>query len=625
MGILEEKVRTLPESPGVYLMKGEGDTVLYVGKAKDLRARIRAYTGSGATGSIKNRFLLPKVRDLDYIVTQTEKEALLLENTLIKKYRPHYNVVFKDDKTYLHLVIDLKSPYPRIALARRPETEPGLLVFGPYASASAARETLRQIQRVYPLRTCKDRECFSRTRPCINYQMRRCLGPCVRGVSEQAYREMVDQAIMVLQGRSEELVEILERKMEEASEAMRYEEAAVLRDRIRAVRVTVEQQRVVSASRTHQDVFGIHLEGSRAELCLLQIRNGSLVDRKGFTFTHLIMEPPEFLASFLLQYYSRQTPAGIPEEIVLPFEPEGKKLLEETLSDLRKGKVSLCVPKRAKKHELLLMANLNAETRYRETIAQNRACVSAMDEVRSRLGMDRLPRRIDCIDISAIQGRMAVGARVTFKEGLPYKEGYRRYRIEAAVGADDYAMMYEVLRRSYGGAAGPEDMPDLLLVDGGKGHMAIALRALKDMGIRPFQVAAMAKGRHRGAQGRGGVEYAVDRDRVFVPGRFDPVRFNVRSPGFRLLQQVRNEAHRFANAYHRRLRSTSIEETELEAIPGVGKRRRVVLFAHFGDIEQIRKAGIEELSQVPHIPADVAERIWRHFHSPEGRGKAGTS
>jgi excinuclease ABC subunit C len=613
MGVLEEKIPTLPDAPGVYLMKGSEGTVIYVGKAKDLRARIRAYIGSAAISSPKSRFLVPKVQELEYIVTGTEKEALLLENTLIKKYRPRYNVTLKDDKTYLSLVIDLNHPFPRIALVRRPEHKVGVLIFGPYASASAARETLRQIHKLYPLRTCKDSDFRNRTRPCLNCQMHRCPGPCVGGISQEAYREMVDQAIMVLQGRSEDLITLLEKKMSEASEAMRFEEAALLRDRIRAVRLTVEQQRVVTTSRIDRDVYGLYQEGSTIELSILLIRRGNLVECKGFSFSQVPLESSEVLASFLIQYYSIQGESG-PEEVLLPIEPEGFTLLKEMLRERMKGSFRLMVPHRAEKYQLVLMANLNAKTRYQDKIVEDRLHWIAMEEIKERFRMDRLPRRIECFDISAMQGTMAVGSQVSFTDGVPDKEGYRRYRIQVPVGADDYGMMYEVLFRRYERAKHEGDLPDLLLVDGGKGHLNVALRVLKDLGIKGIKVAGIAKLREteRGSKGRADQERVGDR--IFLPGQVHPVRFSTHSQGHRLVQQVRNEAHRFAITYHRRLRSKAIQGSELDTIPGVGGARKRSLLAHFGDIELIRKATVDQLSTVPNIPRYVAERIWDHLH-----------
>ena len=614
MGILEEKAPLFPEGPGVYLMRGPGGTVLYVGKAKDLRARIRAYVGTAASNSAKSRLLVPKVQELDYIVTGTEKEALLLENTLIKKYRPRYNVTLKDDKTYLSLVIDLNHPFPRITVARRPEPGSGRLVFGPYASASAARETLRQIHKLYPLRVCRDTLFHRRKRPCLNCQMHRCLGPCLGGISKEAYREMVEQASMILQGRSEELVRLLETHMSEASEAMRFEEAAAMRDRVRAVRLTMEQQRVVSACGFDRDVYGLWQEGSLVELSLLVVRSGSLVECKGFSFSEVLLEPPELLGSFLMQYYSLQVDR-IPEEILLPFEPEGFRLLRETLREMRNGAIRILVPKRGEKYQLILMANLNAKTRYQERMVEGRKHWGAMEEIKEKLRMDALPRRIECFDISGIQGKMTVGSRVTFTDGAPDKHGYRRYRIKVPVGADDYGMMYEVLSRRYGQDRREDDLPDLLLVDGGKGHVNVALRVLKDMGIRGVKVAGIAKMREArwSAQERG--EGGKGMDHIFVPEQVHSVRFTAHSHGLCLLQRVRDEAHRFALAYHRTLRSRAIQGSQLDTIPGVGAARKKSLLLHFGDIELVKEATVEQLCNVPRVPRHVAESIWSHFRA----------
>jgi excinuclease ABC subunit C len=345
---IEELIPRLPVQPGVYLMKGDEGKVLYVGKAKNLRARLRSYVGPGAEAYPKVRFLMPKVKELDHIVTKTEKEALLLENTLIKRYRPRYNVNLRDDKTYLHIMVDRNHPFPRFVPVRRPQARAGRLLFGPYSSASSMRDTLRQIHKMYPLRTCSDREFQTRKRPCLQYQMGRCSGACAREISAEKYNEMVDQAVLILQGKIDEVVRILEKEMKEASENTRFEEAAQIRDRIRGIRLTMERQRVVGSQEEDRDVIGLYEEGGHVEISLLLIREGNLVERRGFPFSETVIPAPELLRSFLLQYYS-QPGRSIPAEILLPLELEDREAAEGFLSDLRQASCSLRTPQRGER------------------------------------------------------------------------------------------------------------------------------------------------------------------------------------------------------------------------------------------------------------------------------------
>ncbi|MEW6439364.1 MAG: excinuclease ABC subunit UvrC [bacterium] len=625
MDPVEEKIRRVPGQPGVYVMKSAQGAVLYVGKAKNLRARLRSYVGGGARDLPKVRFLMPKVKDLECIVTGTEKEALLLENTLIKQHRPRYNINLKDDKTYLHILLDRSRPFPRFEAVRRPEPGPERDIFGPYASAAAVRQTLRQLYRLYPLRTCKDGELGRRRRPCLWYQMGRCAGVCVGKISREKYMEMVDQAVLVLQGKNEELIRLLQQKMQEAAEALRYEEAAALRDRIQAVRATLEQQRVVDADPADRDVIGAFEKDRVAEIAVLKIRNGSLVERKGFFFADIVTPLDELLSSFLVQYYWRPG-EGPPEEILLPVELEDQAAIEEALRDLRGAACRLLTPRRGDKAELVKLAADNATALWEEQTREDTNRYVAIDEVRRKLALERPPRRIECFDISNLHGEMAVGSRVAFRDGSPYRDGYRRYKIRVPRGADDYGMMYEVLLRRFQRGKEEGDFPDLLLVDGGKGHLQVAVRVLRDLGIEDVPAASIAKvrGRRRGvldlppSDGGGGA------DRIFVPGKVNPLRFPARSKGFHLLQRIRDEAHRFAVSYHRKLRSRALQESELDAIPGVGRARKRALLESLGDTGRIRGASVEELRRVPGMTARAAEAVFGYFHpaAPAGEVKA---
>jgi excinuclease ABC subunit C len=595
-------------------MKGGQGKVLYVGKAKNLKARVRSYVGPGAEANPKVRFLMPKVKKLDYIVTRTEKEALLLENTLIKRHRPRYNVNLRDDKTYLHILVDRNHPFPRLVPVRRPDAKPGRLIFGPYSSAVAMRDTLRQIHKMFPLRTCSDREFQTRKRPCLQYQMGRCSGACVGRNSPEEYGEMLDQAVLILQGRSDELVRILEGEMEKAAAEVRFEEAAQIRDRIRGIRLTMERQRVVGSQEEDRDVVGLYEEGGLAEISLLLVRDGSLVERRGFPFSETVIPRPELLRSFLLQYYAQQG-RSIPSEILLPMPVEDREAVEELLSDLRGGPCSLKTPKRGEKKHLVSLAQLNAKSLHEEHTRDDQHRMAMLGEVRKRLAMKKHPNRIECFDISNLRGEQAVGSSVVFQDGLPIRDGYRRYKIRIPKGADDYGMMYEVLERRFKKGQDQQPLPDLLLIDGGKGHLGVAIRVLKDLDIRGVEAAAIAKG-HTGEPDRADPDKGLGRttDRIFLPGRSNPVSFPSHSKGLHLLQQVRDEAHRFAITYHRKLRSHEMARSELDGIPGIGPKRKKALLDAMGDLEKIREASIDELQGIEGMNKRAALSIWNRFH-----------
>jgi excinuclease ABC subunit C len=615
---VEETIPRLPRQPGVYLMRGDRGKVLYVGKAKNLRARLRSYVGAGADAQPKVRFLMAKVKALDHIVTKTEKEALLLENTLIKRYRPRYNVNLRDDKTYLHILVDRNHPFPRFVPVRRPKPDPGQILLGPYSSAAAMRDTLRQIHKMYPLRTCTDREFQTRRRPCLQHQMGRCSGACVGKISTGKYNEMVDQAILILQGKRDEVLRILEREMKEASEGMRFEEAAEIRDRIRGMRLTMERQRVVGSQGEDRDLIGRYEEEGNVQISLLMIREGCLVESRGFPFSDTVIPASELLRSFLLQYYS-QASRSIPPEILLPLELEDREAVEGILSDLRGGPCSLRTPRRGEKKQLLCLADLNAKSLYEEQVRDDRRRLAVLQEIQRRLAMGTSPNRIECFDISNLRGELAVGSRVVFQEGLPHPDGYRRYKIRVPKGSDDYGMMHEILRRRFSREDEQQTLPDLLLIDGGKGHLSVALRTLEDLGIRGVQAAAIAKVRRRGVEDResaGGSESLADR--VFLPGRSNPVGFPPHSKGLHLLQRVRDEAHRFAVTYHRRLRSHQMARSELDGIPGVGPKRRRALLNAMGDVGRIREATVEELRAVAGMSEKAARSIWNRFREEDG-------
>ena len=596
---LEKSLDAIPTSPGVYIMKSKTGEVIYVGKAKDLRARVRAYFRDGDSRySVK--FLMERAADIDFIVTNNEKEALLLENTLIKQHKPRYNVRLKDDKTYVSLRLDPRDDFPRVTIVRRYKRD-GALYFGPYSSAAAVRETLRTIHEIFPIRRCSDLEFRNRTRPCLNHQIGRCTGPCCSLISEEEYNKLIDEVVMFLKGRNADLAGELKRRMEEAAESLDFEKAARLRDRLRSIEQTLEQQQAVSASAIDQDVFGTHCEGSDIQIQVLYIREGKLADSGSYSFRLRRMTVPELFSSFIKQFYSAER--FVPKEILVPVEIEDAELFEEVLTDQRGQKVTIRCPKRGAKLRLIEMASRNAERSMEARRAAAQRGTSALVMLEKKLKLPEVPSRIECVDISNIGGTDAVGSLVVFEEGKPNKSRYRRYRIKSVSGADDYAMMEEVLTRRYKRALKENDLPDLLVVDGGKGQLNVALDVLRRLGVVGLNVAGLAKPAR-----------ANERDKVFLPGRKNPVTFAASSPALHLLQRIRDEAHRFAVAYHRKLRKKSRLRSVLSDIPGVGEKRKKVLLAHFGSLEGVKGASVEELAGVSGIPRSLAKRVYLFLH-----------
>jgi excinuclease ABC subunit C len=460
---LDAKIRHAPRSPGVYLMKGAEGEILYVGKARNLKARIRAYfTRTDSRAMIP--FLVSRGRDVAFVITETEKEALILENNLIKEHRPRYNVDFRDDKAYFHIRIDPSEAFPRFQLVRRPKRD-GARYFGPYPSSAAAKETLRFLQTICPLRTCRDRELRGRRRPCIEREIGRC-APLRGLIDSVAYQRLVKDAVSFLEGRGKALIVELRKRMEAARRFTGTMVAAALRTGLRAIEQTLEKQRIVLDDRQgDRDVFGRHREEDWTQVCALFVRGGRVVDQRVFPLIRLRAETGELLSTLLVRYYDGA--AEIPDEIVLPLRPEGSEVMAEWLTEKRGRSVTFFVPKRGESRALLGIAERNAENTLRTARLADHSPEEALRLLAEKLGLGRPPSRIECFDISNLGGRYAVGSLVAFRDGLPAKEGYRRFRIRTVPGADDYAMMYEVLKRRY---AGREAFPDLIVVDGGKGN-----------------------------------------------------------------------------------------------------------------------------------------------------------
>lgn len=598
-GELDAKIANAPRNPGVYLMKDGAGEILYVGKARDLKARIRAYfAGTDARAMIP--FLVSRIRDIEFIITGTEKEALILENNLIKEHRPRYNVDFRDDKSYYNIRIDPSESFPRFHLVRRPKKD-GARYFGPYPSSGAAKETLRFLQTILSLRSCRDRELAARRRPCLEFEIGRCLAPCVGRIEAAEYQRLVKDGIAFLEGRERVLIDDLRARMSRAAEELRFEEAALLRDRISAIEETLERQRIDSMTNRNRDLFGLCREEDLTQVSALFVRNGRMIGQKAFPLIRLRAETAELLSSLLMRYYDGA--ADIPDEVVVPVKLDDGELLAEWLAEKRGRGVAIVTPKRGETLALLSIAGRNAENALRTArLAGDRPEVT-LPLLAEKLKLRSIPRRIECFDISNIGGQYAVGSLVSFTAGVPAKEGYRRFRIRTVPGADDYAMMYEVLTRRY---QKRENLPDLIMVDGGKGQLGVALAVLKDLAIEGVDVIGLAKERD---DARPDVPMTKEEDRVYLPGRKDPVYLTRWPAALFLLQRIRDEAHRFAVTYHRKVKEKADLQSLLDRIDGIGPARRKALLVFFGDVRRIRAASVEDLQQVEGIGDQTARRI----------------
>lgn len=601
---LDQKIRAIPPRTGVYLMKDARGDVIYAGKAKNLRNRIRNYFQGTDTRAMVP-FLVSRVRDLDFVVTNTEKEAFLLENTLIKEHRPRYNVIFRDDKTYFSLRLDARQEFPAFQLVRKTRKD-GARYFGPYPSGMAAKETLKYLHRLFPLRTCKDREFKTRRRPCIEYEIRNCVGPCVGLVGREEYRKFIDDAVLFLEGRETKLLDLLKKRMAEAAENLEFEEAARLRDQIAAVETTVEKQRMVSADFKDQDVFGLYREEDQVQVCILRIREGKTLGTKKFPPVRTAAADAEVLSSLLRQYYDGEL--FIPAEVVIPEAVEDGDVLAEWLSEKRGKKVDLIIPHRGPRRDLVAIARQNAEDLFKAERAVRMDEEAAMALLRDKLHLHRLPRRIECVDISNLGGELPVGSLVSFKDGKPDKPGYRLFHVRGVEGPDDYASMHEVLRRRF---ENRQELPDLLMVDGGRGQVSMAVKVLRELGIGHLDVIGLAKGSAPGDTpgGERRRPSMKEQDHVYLAGRKDPVTIAKYPAALLLLQRIRDEAHRFAITHHRRRMEKRDSRSLLDEIPGVGTAKKKALLLHFGDIGSLRKAAPEELEKVSGITPKLAREI----------------
>lgn len=612
MAITPEKVAHLPSRPGVYLMRDDKGKVIYVGKAKDLRARVRAYFHS-PDGRCQVEFLVRRVADIETLVTSSDKEALILENNLIKQYKPRYNIRLKDDKSYLSIKVTTQHPWPRIFTTRK-IVKDGNRYFGPFSSAVAARETLDIVEKHFLLRNCTEHNFKNRSRPCLQYQIKRCLAPCVLPVNQHDYRERVRQAILFIEGKQDELLSELRQKMAEKAETLEFEAAAKIRDQVQAVEKTLEKQRMVSHWGSDQDVFGLYREGGFIEVQVLFVRQGKLTSSQSYSLEDLEFPDEEVMGALLTQFY--QGHRFIPDEILLPVELDDHEVREEYLRENKGKRVSIFSPQRGAKSELVQMAAENARQSFSERHDQEQAREKMLQELQSKLRLKNYPQRIECFDISMLHGAHAVGSMVTFVNGEPDKSRYRHYRIRSidpSSGGDDFGMMLEVLKRRFTRGKEKEDLPDLVVVDGGKGQLAMALAAMAEVGVKGVEAVGLAKMRVQSAPRSAEIERSEER--VFLPGQSNPLILKRNSNALFLLQRVRDEAHRFAITHHKKLRARQTLFSVLDRIPGVGGARKRALLRAFGSVKRIERATLEELLKIPSMNEKTAREILQSLGS----------
>jgi excinuclease ABC subunit C len=590
------KLSLYPTDPGCYLMKSRDGTVLYVGKANNLRARLRQYWGEVDSREMIP-YLLEQVDQVETIVVGSEKEALLLEETLIKRHLPKYNVLLKDDRTYIGLRITAEDEWPRVELVRfRGAPKEKGTIFGPYPHASAARETLELLRRLFPLRQCSNEELARRTRPCLLYQIKRCVAPCTNLCSKEEYGQMVESVEQFLRGRDTEVVELLRKEIEAASQALEYERAAQLLKTLRQVEMTVEAQRVVTDRPLSCDAIGIYREGPEVVITVLIFRDGRLIGSERDSLSGVGEPDPDLLRRFLMHRY--QSGAQLPREILLPLELEERPILEELFN------ISIQRPVRGSKRQLVEMAEENSKAAWKQTRDRRTLREQQLLELQERCQLNNYPQRIECIDTSHLQGTDAVAVVIAFYEGEKETRRYRTYKLREAQPGDDYGALREVLLRRYG--KNREDLPDLLVLDGGKGQLSTAIQVFQELNIISVDLMALAKeaGRH---------DRGITAEQIFLRDQTEPLRLDVHSGLLFLLQQIRDEAHRFALTFHRKRRTKSRLTSALDQIPGIGPVKRTRLLRHFGSVKRIQEATDAQLLQVQGITERDVDAInrWR--------------
>ncbi len=602
-----EQVKALPPRPGVYIMRNAKGDVVYVGKAASLRSRVRSYFGSPSSLEPKTQRLSEHIADFEFIVTTTVQEALILEATLIKRHQPFFNVRLKDDKHYPYLKVDLNDPWPRVYIVRRVEND-GARYFGPFASASSVRTTLDVVKKLFPWRSCTKIITGTDPRPCLDYFIHRCIAPCTGYCTKEEYDEVIRQVILFLEGHSDEVLDELQRKMDEASENLEFERAAFIRDQIQSVERVTERQVTATTTPMDADVFGMAKDGDEACVQVFFVRGIKMVGRDTFMLAGVQDEPDEqIVTSFLKQFYESAT--YVPRHIILPTNIEEPTLLRTWLSGKRAGAVEIAVPKRGERRRLVQIAAENAKEALQmartKWLSDTTKKQEAMSQLQEELNLPTLPKRIECYDISNIQGTSSVGSMVVFVDGQPRPSEYRRFRIKSVRGANDFASMQEVLRRRFrraGDSATDEGEtwalhPDLLIVDGGKGQLSAAHDIMRDASVGHIPLAGLAK----------------RNEELFLVDEPEPVVLPRTSQALYLVQRVRDEAHRFAITYHRNVRHKAGMQSALDNVPGVGPKRKKALLRKFGSVQRIREASSEDVAATPGFTSKLAQTVKEHL------------
>ncbi len=631
----ESRIKTLPQQPGVYLMKGEKEEFLYIGKAKNLKKRVRQYFQKTRDERAFVRKLPQLLKSIDIIITNTEKEAILLESTLIRRHQPRFNILLKEEQPYLYLKIDRRAPYPRLEVVRRKAqaapAKSNEYLFGPYHSGQLLWQTTDIIERYFRLRSCRDSDFNNRVRPCLEYQIKRCDAPCIGAITPEEYAKHVQEVILFLEGKQEELLATLTEKMWQAAERQHYELAARYRDQIQAIRrLNEEEQSITFEDQLDRDIYGFYREGPKIEIQLLIMRKGRLINTRSFSFDQQEFEDTEVLYNFLSAYYLRKH-IEPPKEIILPHLPslslrENLKELEELLSERRGNRVKLLTPKRGDKAKLVEMARKNAEQSFLEKAKAHKANEKRLEKIQKTLGLAKFPHRIECVDNSHFNGRYPVSSIVVFEGGEPYRAAYRHYHLKDTKPSDDYGAMKEVLTRRFKRGQKEGHLPDLMLIDGGRGQLKIAQIVLEELNIQEIELASIAKPHHLKDNPHDGWHFQHPKekeeahDRIFRPNRKGGIPIDQRHAELFLLSKIRDEAHRTAHAFHQKTRDKATLHSILEEIPGVGPQRKKNLLKTLGSLQKVKEASLEQLLEVPSIDTKTARNIYDFFHaSPKNK------
>ena len=602
---LDQKLKLLPDKPGVYLMQGEGGKVIYVGKAISLKNRVRSYFQNTAGHTAKVKAMVARIVDLEYIITDSEVEALILECNLIKRYRPNYNVRLRDDKHYPYLKVTVNEVFPRVLITRSIKKD-GARYYGPFTSSGAVQATLKLLKKLFPLRSCKRQNLATGARPCLNHHIKRCLAPCAGIIEKEHYANLVKEVCLFLEGRHETLIKTMEQQMLQAAEEMQFERAAELRDQIKALEKVAERQKIVSSDLADQDVIAMARGFDEVCVMVFFIRSGKLLGRE----PHFLqgtddLSRSEVITAFVKQYYSQVE--FIPKEILLDEEAGEGDIITQWLKQKRGGKVTIHVPRRGAKKELVDMVAKNALQeleQHNAQLQQEKAMTEgAVLELQQYLNLSNPPWRMECYDISNTQGTESVGSMVVFEGGKPKNQDYRRFKIKTVEGPNDFASMQEVLGRRFKRAAAQLNskwtLPDLVIIDGGKGQLGAAREIMKELGFGHIPTFGLAK----------------EEEHLFTEGNPDPIILPRGSKPLYLIQRIRDEAHRFALTYHRNLRTKRNLRSVLEDIPGIGSKRKQALYKHFGSLAKIRAASVEELAAAPGMTKTAAREVWEFFQS----------